>query len=382
MSLNSEGERNCHNFQDMKEEYVNIRLKSFYIPDINEKKYPRLYQLIVQLLQRKIVPMYVKSITKSTLDTCTYHGRLYKWCQNKKQLNIIIKCQQYNYNPSFNKDKTFDYEISYNSHIEGTEIEKISHVGIVYLDIDNNIQGGNLVLSFDHYKRNTWKYKTKTGSIILFPNMSHKIDPIDIWPPAVYSYGRGSVTDSDLNLNENKNKNKNKNKNEIEFKDINYRRRILTFWFCDNDNESGFKQFKQTQAFAAMKESDERYDQIRGDSQWNIPNDHIANWRPSTEYLVDSIQTLTALDILPLDKNHYNDLLTVIVSNILNATIVKHLNLPEQIVWIIVDYMNVSNKDFLRDNKNMQSNANSFRNFRRNWSHFNGNYGAPLPVAD
>ena len=182
-------------YNDMKVEYLDVKLESLYIPDINRKYYPKLYLLLLQLLQREIIPMYAKSVTIRNIENCnsnscnyelSYKKLLYDWCAQNKEINVIIKCEEYNYNSKFHGKKMFDNEISFGYHVEGTEIEKISHVAIVYLDINDNIKGGNLSFALDPNLKNTWKYKPKKSSIILFENMAHSIDNISIWNINIY----------------------------------------------------------------------------------------------------------------------------------------------------------------------------------------------------
>ena len=368
-------------YEDMKSEYLDIKLKSLYIPDINEKQYPKLYPLLLNLLTTKIVPMYAKSVAirkckgnrlvaspvpNDATPSDEYKQLLYQWCMDEKELNIIIKCEEYNYNPKLNGEEVFDKEISSDYHIEGTEIEKITHVGIVYLDVDDNIEGGNLNLALHTHLKNTWKFKPKKASIILFPNMSHKIDEIGIWKR--YSFSQN--------------------------KNVNITRRILTFWFCDYDNDrptTEYKQFANTQAFSLMSNQAESriqipltivVDPLNSTSNNNNNNNNDSNNNNNGVFTSNSYQAvfripiLTASTILPLDIKHFNDL-TGEMKKQLNATInstifggnnSNDVSFPIEISSIIMDYCLMVNYNLLRNETMMQQNATQLRYFRREWT--------------
>ena len=64
LCLNEKGKDHCLKFDELKQEYIDIKLNSFYIGDINEKYYPKLYPLMLKLLKTKIIPMrMLKNIT-------------------------------------------------------------------------------------------------------------------------------------------------------------------------------------------------------------------------------------------------------------------------------------------------------------------------------
>ena len=374
LHLNDDYDKECSKhdqefaYNNMKVEYLDVKLESLYIPDINHKYYPKLYSLLLKLLQTQIIPMYAKSVTIRNISNSNcwsvnyeslYKTLLYDWCTQKKEINVIIKCEEYNYNSKFhgkNKSNIFDNEISFGYHIEGTEIEKISHVAIVYLDINDNIKGGNLSFDLNNDFKNTWKFKTKKSLIILFENMTHKIDNINI--------GIWNINNIPLLGNGAKS------------------RRILTFWFCDNDYTNEYKQFTQTQAFELMR----CHDRARG----GYPERHMSPYKPfrhmphmapkvrdtdDSHLLVCSMPLLTGKDVMPLDIKHFNDLLEDITQG-LNMMIknVYGISIPKEIIEIIVGYNLLLNRQFLRNETKMQYNAIKLRNFRRGWTQ---RYGTP-----
>ena len=277
-----------------------------------------LYKLIIKLLETKIISMYAKSVLKVNHFDAQHSAR-----------GVIV----------------FDHRINKDFHIEGTEFEKISHVCVVYLDIDDEIYGGNLRLG-GYYEELI--FRTNKGDIILFPNMEHKIDNIGIRYPRRQNVKNKKTTNDE------------------------YKRRILTFWFCDTDK--GCPQFKDTPAFAEMQ---------RGDSVTNHDIDEscsekenvldLLSKRPELTYLVDNTPVLTAKDMLPLDVRHHDDLLIKMV-HFIQSTIDEGFrlssNIPKEIGQIIVDYAIETHRQFLRDENGMQSNANQLRAFRRNWTLF------------
>ena len=160
------------------DEFMDIELVSGFIPDINCRKYADLMDHIVMILRQKIIPLFAKN----QFGKKKYIKKLFEWCSNNKILAIIVKSQQYEWS------EEVSYEDKYNPsfHVEGTEMEKITQIGIVYTRIDDGILGGDLRI---HPLRDGWvrPFKKKTeitinnlcdGDIVVFKNTEHAMSPL------------------------------------------------------------------------------------------------------------------------------------------------------------------------------------------------------------
>ena len=137
--------------------------------------------------------------------------------------------------------------------------------------------------------------------------MLHKIDDISIWSPS-------QIYDDNNH---------------------NYKRRILTFRFCDT--EKGSSLFKNTPVFRRIQDVN--------------MFDLVSN-RPSLTYLVDKTHVLTTKDLLPLDLRHHDDVLANIkhfIQCTINTNFWLSSNIPKEIVAIILGYCMDINREFLRD---------------------------------
>eukprot|EP01083_Nonionella_stella_P015148 42395_1 len=288
----------CSDWQRFQTKYMDIQLNSWYIADINQFKNKHLNQIILNILRRTIIPLFVCSIIGSSDQTSEeYKQLLFEWCSTQKILKIIVKSQQY----EVNDNTHWDTDISRDYHVDGTLHEQVSHIAIIYTRIDDSIRGGNLHLPFDSELRNTWIFKPKQSSVIVFPNMHHKIDKISVWNS----------------------------------KEESCKRRILTFFLCSP------QYFRTTGAYDALTLSDE------------ISLTRTAN--PQVDTLMN-LPLLTTNDLLPLDKQHCDDLLTQILQALCK-------NIPKSIIVIITEY--IIDDTLLRTEAEMEVNARSLRKYRR-----------------
>eukprot|EP01084_Bolivina_argentea_P307646 531782_1 len=305
---------NCLEWKDMKTEYIDVKLNSLYIADVNQFRYENLNEIIINILKTKIISLFIHSIVGCCVskESNEYKQLLFEWCSTNKILNIIVKCQQY----EFGDNTEWDYNISGDYHIDGTLQEKVSHIAILYADIDDSIRGGDLNLAFDSFLGNVWKFKPKKSSIIVFPNMYHKIDEISIWK-------WNTCIRKPLKVKQ--------------------KRRILSFFLCSNEY------FPSSAAYNALCFND-RYGM--SDLQNNVNE---------TSKMLLELPLLTTNDLFPFDKEHCNVLLIDVLSKLWK-------DVPDTIIVIITEY--IIDNALLRNESEMEMNARCLREYRRHFVKF------------
>ena len=312
----------CSSANEMKNEYIDVKLNSLYIADINQFIYPELNDIILKILRNTIVPLFICSIVgNSDQSSDEYKNLAYKWCKERRILKIIVKSQQY----ELAENSKWDRDISKLCHIEGSVYEKISHIAICYTSIDNRICGGNLDLAFDSSLDNVWTFKPKPSLCICFPNMYHKISEISL---SNFGKNKQMVTDEEGQKQ---------------------KRRILAFFLCGEE-----EYFIKTKAFKALN-----FIHKYGHQEINESNKRLM-----------LLPLLTTNDVLPLDKMHCLELL--------KQTLKQFYNIPDEIITIISGFM--MDGTLLRDEAEMERNAIKIRTYRRYYIRFETAY-KPM-VAD
>eukprot|EP01084_Bolivina_argentea_P069129 125853_1 len=301
-------EINIYNNNLKYEQFMDIELKSGFIPDLNCKEYQDLTGYILILL-KTIVPLFVQNEHGKS----NYNKILFEWCKTNKILAIIVKSQQYEWTENVEID-----EYSGSFHTEGTSQEKITQIAVLCTRVDSDVYGGDLYLqpldenAYDSSQpfsnAITEINNINNGDIVIFKNTLHKMN--------TFKATHKSDTNPPI-------------------------RRILAFFLCENNPFEN--KYYESVIYRHLIRDDE-----------NVTDSDTEFWK--IRKIISQSPLITATDTMPILKNNFNDYIELILGfNRFN------IQLPEVVVNLIIDYAKVI---MLRDEQMASNNAKDLRQLR------------------
>ena len=200
-------------------------------------------------------------------------------------------------------------------------------IGILYTKIDRFIRGGNLHLRYDTNKwQKDWKIKPFEGSMIVFPNMPHRIKDLSYWDRNEYGI----------------------------------RRSLAFFLLYDTEmsdyNENFAKIWESTKACKSIMNG--MHDYHPWLHQDSVDQSNTSYWNYIN--VCGKLPILTATDVMPVDKQHFEKIFDDILYN--NVQQVMKIILPDIVVLIIKSFM--VNDVLLKDEMGLWQNARDMRENR------------------